>query len=145
MKKTIRIILKVLFILYIIVMIALAAIQLFYPRLEHPYKEVVAIYVYNYHEESYLEVAVPEEDKKNIYSMIKHAWLDVDLMAGDNCGCDGPGIIISYIDGTSECWGCTEKNHARYIKYDSYKYGTTSASFQSKKILRIIEKYTYNE
>ena len=104
----------------LLIIVIIILIQLLYPRFKHSYKEIDAI-----------------------YSIIRHSWIGVDFMVGDECGSDGPNILIIYTDGSMDSWGCAESNHISYRKYQYINgWGSTAAWFKSKKLLSIIESYT---
>ena len=119
------------------------SIQFLYPRFEHSYEEIDEVYAKNYVDGEYVRVKVSNEDKKRVYEIIKHSWIDVDFLAGDDCGPDGPQLLIYYNDNTYDSWICTETNHSRYVSYNN-RWGWTSEAINSKEILRIIESYTGN-
>lgn len=141
MNKSFKIILII--VMSIIVGGTVLVVQLLYPRFEHSYKEIDEIYAENYVEGEYVRVKVSGEDKKKVYEIIKHSWINVDFLAGDNCGPDGPGILIYYNDGTCDSWICTERDHTCYVSYND-RWGWTSEAFNSKELLCIIESYTEN-
>ncbi|MCQ2483662.1 MAG: hypothetical protein MJ153_09270 [Clostridia bacterium] len=141
MNKSFKIILII--VMSIIVGGAVLVVQLLYPRFEHSYKEIDEIYAENFVEGEYVRVKVSGEDKKKVYEIIKHSWINVDFLAGDNCGPDGPGILIYYNDGTCDSWICTERDHTCYVSYND-RWGWTSEAFNSKELLCIIESYTEN-
>ncbi len=141
MKKSIKIILIVLMSILVLVGGVILLVQLFYPRFEHSYKEIDEIYVTNYVDGEYVRAKVSQDDMKRIYEIIKHSWIDIDFLAGDNCGPDGPGLLIYYKDEKCDDWICTERNHTRFVSYND-RWGWTSEAFNSKEILGIIESYT---
>ncbi len=127
----------------LLIIVIIILIQLLYPRFKHSYKEIDAIYANNYVDGDYVKVKVSDEDKEKIYSIIKHSWIGVDFMVGDECGSDGPNILIIYTDGSMDSWGCAESNHTSYRKYQYINgWGSTAVWFKSKKLLSIIESYT---
>lgn len=122
-------------------------IQLLYPRFRGSYNGIDNIYVTNSVDGEYVRVNVSQEDKERIYSEIKHSWINVDYFVDffvdtDNLP-DGPGLIITYKDGSFDIWGCSETDHTLY---NSYKYidvwGKTDVHINSKELLNIIERYT---
>lgn len=134
---------KLLLILCGLFIIIFLLIQLLYPRFKHSYKEIDAIYAKNCVDGDYVKVKVSEEDKDAIYSIIKHSWLSVDFIVGDECGADGPNILIVYTDGSMDSWECEEREHTRYMEYQHINgWGTTVVCIKSKKLLSIIESYT---
>jgi len=127
-----------------IVIIAMVLIfQLSYHRLDQSYEEIDQIYAINYVDGKGVKVLLSEEDKNEVYAVLKHSMINVDFMVGDECGSDGPGVYIVYNDGTYETWGCRETDHTYFYRYYYWdKWGQTSVAVHSKKLLSIIEKYT---
>lgn len=125
----------------LIVCMGVLCVQLMYPRFQYSYEKIDKIYVSNYVDGKYVNVIVSSEDSKRIYDIIKRSWIFVDFLAGDDCGPDGPGLVIIYNDGTRDSWICTERNHNRYYSYN-YRWGGTSEALKSNELLRIIESYT---
>ena len=140
MRKFFGIVAKILAIVLAVIVLSVLAVQLFYPRLSQGYKTVEAVYVTGSDYDS--RVKVSDEDGEYIYSLIKKSIIGLDLAAGDNCGCDGPGVFILYTDGTVDMWGCAEGDHTCFSTYREWKFGATSAWLYSDELLDTIENYT---
>lgn len=122
-----------------LILLSIICIWLFYPRSSHSFEEVDSIIIQYYNKE-YKSISVNKEDERQLIELINRSMIiKLDFMfVGDDCGGDGPSIMVLYKDGTTDYWDKrTDYQYCRYI----YKNGLVDKEIiiQNKKLYKLIE------
>ena len=91
-------------------------VRIFYPRSSHSFKEVKLITI-SFYDGEYKTIELSREKSKQVFELINKSWIThLDLLyVGDDCGGDGPSIIVKYTDGTIDFWDYGGGTFLRYV------------------------------